>query len=49
MDFGSTNRNLVTPVAGSICQFGCGFSTKATATTVLVGVNYRFNWGKAPY
>ena len=48
MDFGSTNRNLVTPV-GSVCQFGCGFSTKATATTVLVGVNYRFNWGKAPY
>ena len=48
MDFGSTNRNLVSPV-GTICQFGCGFSTKATATTVLVGVNYRFNWGKAPY
>ena len=40
MDFGSTSRNLVTPLAGSVCQFGCGFSTKATATTVLVGVNY---------
>ena len=39
MDFGSTSRNLVTPV-GTVCQFGCGFSTKATATTVLVGVNY---------
>ena len=49
MDFGSTNRNLVTPLAGSICQFGCGFNTKTTATTVLVGVNYRFNLGKAPY
>ena len=48
MDFGSTDRNLVTPV-GSVCQFGCGFSTKTTATTVLVGVNYRFNLGKAPY
>ena len=48
MDFGSTNRNLVTPV-GTVCQFGCGFSTKATATTVLVGVNYKFNLGKAPY
>ena len=49
MDFGSTSRNLVTPVAGSVCEFGCGFSTKATATTVLVGVNYRFSLGKAPY
>ena len=48
MDFGSTNRNLVSPV-GTVCEFGCGFSTKATATTVLVGVNYRFNLGKAPY
>ena len=49
MDFGSTSRNLVTPVAGSVCEFGCGFSTKATATTVLVGVNYKFGLGKAPY
>ena len=49
MDFGSTSRNLVTPVVGSVCEFGCGFSTKATATTVLVGVNYRFSLGKAPY
>jgi outer membrane immunogenic protein len=48
MDFGSTNRNLLSPI-GTVCEFGCGFSTKATATTVLVGVNYRFNWGKAPY
>ena len=47
MDLGSTNRNIVT--VGSPCALGCGFSTKATATTVLVGVNYRFNWGKAPY
>ena len=48
MDFGSTNRNIVAP-DGTVCAAGCGFSTKATATTVLVGVNYRFNWGKAPY
>ena len=48
MDFGSTNRNLVSPV-GTVCEFGCGFNTKTTATTVLVGVNYRFNLGKAPY
>jgi outer membrane immunogenic protein len=47
MDFGSTDRNLVTPAG--VCVGGCAFSTKATAVTVLVGVNYRFNWGKAPY
>ena len=34
------------PVA---CAGGCAFSTKATAATVLVGVNYKFDWGKAPY
>jgi outer membrane immunogenic protein len=43
MDFGSNDR-IVTA-----CASGCAFSTKATAATVLVGVNYRFNWGKAPY
>ena len=49
MDLGSTNRNIVTPASIPACAAGCAFSTKATATTVLVGVNYRFNWGKAPY
>ena len=49
MDLGSTNRNIVTPASITACAAGCAFSTKATATTVLVGVNYRFNWGKAPY
>ena len=48
MDFGSNNRNINTPV-GTICDSGCAFHTKATAATVLVGVNYRFNWGKATY
>ena len=48
MDFGSNNRHLNTAI-GTVCASGCGFSTKATATTVLVGVNYRFNWGKGPY
>jgi outer membrane immunogenic protein len=48
MDFGSNDRNLTSPV-GTACASGCAFSTKATATTVLAGVNYRFNWGKAPY
>jgi opacity protein-like surface antigen len=48
MDFGSNDRTLVTPLA-AVCAAGCAFSTKATAATVLVGVNYRFNGGKAPY
>jgi hypothetical protein len=48
MDLGSTNRNIVTPNVVA-CAAGCSFSTKATATTILVGVNYRFNLGKAPY
>ncbi|HEX3342062.1 MAG TPA: outer membrane beta-barrel protein [Pseudolabrys sp.] len=48
MDFGSNNHNIVTPLV-PVCATGCSFSTKTTAATVLVGVNYRFNWGKAPY
>ena len=47
MDFGSNDRNISAPL--TVCASGCAFSTKATATTVLAGVNYRFNWGKAPY
>jgi hypothetical protein len=31
------------------CPAGCAFSAKTTAATALVGVNYRFGWGKAPY
>ncbi|MGB8092308.1 MAG: porin family protein, partial [Pseudolabrys sp.] len=46
MDFGSNNRTIFDPV---VCVAGCAFNTKTTATTVLVGVNYRFNLGKAPY
>ena len=45
MDFGSNNHNMVTPLV-PICATGCSFSTKTTAATVLVGVNYRFNWEK---
>jgi outer membrane immunogenic protein len=50
-DFGSRDRTLFTPaITGnltnapppSVCQFGCAFSTKTTAATVLGGVNYRF-------
>jgi outer membrane immunogenic protein len=48
MDFGSNDRTIHTPLL-TACASGCGFSTKATAATVLVGVNYRFNWGKAAY
>jgi outer membrane immunogenic protein len=48
MDFGSNDRNINNSF-GTVCASGCGVSTKATATTVLVGLNYRFNWGKAPY
>jgi outer membrane immunogenic protein len=48
MDFGSDNNTIFAPgVVG--CALGCAFNAKATATTVLVGVNYRFGWGKAPY
>ena len=49
MDFGSNDRNLVTPATIPVCAAGCAFNTKTTAANVLVGVNYRFNWGKAPY
>jgi outer membrane immunogenic protein len=41
MDFGSRDRVLITP-ATTACAAGCAFSTKATAATILVGVNYRF-------
>jgi len=39
MDFGGPSG---TAVAAGICAAGCAYSTKATETTVLVGVNYRF-------
>ena len=45
MDFGSTNRNIVTPNV-VVCAAGCGFSTKATATTVLVGVTTDSIWAR---
>jgi outer membrane immunogenic protein len=50
MDFGDNDHNVITPLV-PLCAVGCAFSTKATAATVLVGVNYRFGglWGKAPY
>jgi outer membrane immunogenic protein len=50
MDVGS--RNDTTIFSPGACNFGCNFSAKASAATVLVGVNYRFGWlgkGKAPY
>lgn len=39
MDFGSHDRTVFAPVA---CPAGCALNTKATAATVLVGVNNRF-------
>ena len=48
-DFGDRDRTLFTNNLGLVhgivpnCDFGCSFSTKATAATVLVGVNWR--WG----
>jgi outer membrane immunogenic protein len=41
MDFGSQSATLVSPV-GTACAPGCGFTAKATAANVLVGLNYRF-------
>ena len=54
MDFGSNDRNLFfnTPlvnVGGGCVNGNCTFNNRTTAATVLVGLNYRFNWGKAPY
>jgi outer membrane immunogenic protein len=41
MDFGGPSGTIVGLAAGP-CANGCAFSTKATESTVLVGVNYRF-------
>jgi outer membrane immunogenic protein len=46
MDLGDNNHTVFDPVN---CTAGCTFNTHAKAATVLVGVNYRFGWGKAPY
>jgi outer membrane immunogenic protein len=40
MDFGSTSGTAT--VAGTSCAAGCAFSAKATESTVLVGLNYRW-------
>jgi outer membrane immunogenic protein len=46
MDFGKNDHT----VFGGACPVGgCFFNTHAQAGTALVGVNYRFGWGKAPY
>jgi outer membrane immunogenic protein len=37
------------PASTSFCSVGCTFNPKFTATTVLVGVNYRFSGFGAPY
>ena len=47
MDLGHKNVDVFD--GGNFCVGGCSFSPKFTASTVLVGVNYRWGWGKAPY
>ena len=47
MDFGSSDESAIRPLLP--VPAGCAFNAKATEATVLVGVNYRFGWGKAPY
>jgi outer membrane immunogenic protein len=45
MDFGDNNHTVIGTTV-CLAPVGCAFSTKATAATVLVGVNYRFGgWG----
>jgi outer membrane immunogenic protein len=47
-DFGDRDRTLFTHnVIFNECGGGCSFNTRATAATVLVGVNWRWG-GKAP-
>ena len=41
MDFGNEDHVVFDPV---VCTVGCPFNTKATAATVLGGVNYRFGY-----
>src|SRR5215510_5061328 len=51
MDFGDNSHTVFGAGLGGACGAvgGCIFDTHAKAVTVLVGVNYRFGWGKAPY
>jgi len=49
MDFGDNDHTIFDPVHVTCPVGGCNFTTHAKAATVLVGVNYRFGWGKAPY
>jgi outer membrane immunogenic protein len=51
MDFGHKDVTVFDGTNLGVCGNlvgGCNFSPKFTAATVLVGVNYRFGWGKAP-
>jgi outer membrane immunogenic protein len=50
-DFGDRDRTIFSNnlrfLSDVHCDFGCSFNTRATAATVLVGVNWRWG-GKAP-
>jgi outer membrane immunogenic protein len=48
MDFGSNDRTIF-GTAVCVAPAGCAFNTKTTATSILVGVNYRFGGWGAPY
>ena len=41
MDLGHKNVNLINSDPTGVCGLGCNFNPKFTATTVLVGVNWR--------
>ena len=48
MDFGDQSHVLSPTGIVGCPAAGCAFTTHAKAATVLVGLNYRFGWGKAP-
>jgi outer membrane immunogenic protein len=47
MDFGSNDHTIFNVNCPN--SVSCTFNTHAKAATVLVGLNYRWGWGKAPY
>jgi len=49
-DFGSNTFSVTDTTASGVCPGNvCAFDAKTTAASVLVGLNYRWGWGKAPY
>jgi outer membrane immunogenic protein len=48
MDFGNQDHTVFGDNLFG-CVAGCTFNTHAKVATGLIGVNYRWGWGKAPY